>query len=477
MSSCAAALRLGLALAVAALTACKTVGPNYSGPPPSAVVHGPAAQGPFASASGQGLSQAQPPDHWWRLYDDAVLDGLVQQALTANTDLRVAAAHLERAQALLAQAAPARGITTALSAGVQYGHPSGEAFLQSQPVPSGLEYTGAFNAAYQLDLFGRIRRTIEAAGADVEATAAARDAARVTVAAETARAYADACGAGLRLAAAQRSLDLQRRAFALTQRLIAAGRGSALDLTRSRAQVEQTRADIPALEAARQGALFRLAVLTGRPPADVPPGVAACAAPPRLTQPIPVGDGAALLRRRPDVRQAERQLAAATARIGVATADLYPSISLGASVGSTGLVSDFLAPATNAFGVGPMISWTFPNRSLARAQIAAASAGAAGALAHFDGVVLTSLREAETALDAYSHDLQRNASLRAGRAEAALALDQASRLRAAGREGALAVLDAQRTLATAEAALAASEAQLSTDQIAIFLALGGGWTA
>lgn len=464
-----------VAATVLLLAACKTVGPDYRGPPPQAMIKAPAAEGPFVGAAGQGISSAEPPQHWWRLYADPRLDALVLQALSANTDLRVAAANLEQAQALLAQTLSERSIATTIAGGVQYGQPSAEQYLQSQPIPPGLEYTASFSAAYQLDLFGRLRRADEASRADVEAAMAARDAARVTVAAETARAYADVCGAGLRLAAARRSLALQQQARALTLRLIGAGRGSAQDLTRAQAQVEQSRSGLPALETLQRSALYRLAVLTGRPPAEYRRDLEACAAPPRLSSSLPVGDGAALLRRRPDVRQAERQLAAATARIGVATADLYPAVSIGASVGSTGLVQDFLAPATRSFGVGPLLSWTFPNRRAARARIAAASAVAAAALARFDGVVLTALRETETALTAYAHDMQQNGALAAARAQAELARAQAERLYRAGRDSFLPVLDAERTLASADAALATSQAQLSADQIGIFLALGGGW--
>jgi len=467
--------RLAVLLLMLALAACRTVGPNYSGPPASSVVHAPAAQGAFVGSAGAGLSTAEPPDHWWRLYDDATLDGLVTQALDANTDLRVAAANIERAQAVLAEAREARGLTTNVNGGLEYGHPSAEAYLQTQPIPSGFDYTATFAVAYQLDLFGRLRRTEEAAHADVDAAEAARDAARVTVAAETARAYADLCGAGLRLAAAQHQLALQRETYALAQRLVRAGRGAAPDLVRTQALIEQQRASIPGLQAEQSTDLFRLAVLTGRPPEEYRRDLATCASLPRLKALLPIGDGAGLIRRRPDVRQAERQLAAATARIGVATADLYPTISLGASVQSIGLLQDIGKSATLGYGLGPMLNWTFPNRTAARARIAAASAGAAAALAHFDGVVLTSLRETETALTAYSHDLAQDEAVRAGRAQAALALSQTEKLYRGGKSAIDAVIDSERSLAAADAALAASSARLSADQINVFLALGGGW--
>jgi multidrug efflux system outer membrane protein len=277
------------------------------------------------------------------------------------------------------------------------------------------------------------------------------------------------------LTVARHSLDLQRRSADLTGRLVQAGRGSALDLTRSQGQVEQFRANIPQLEAQHRVALYRLAVLTGRPPAEFPKSVDGCAEEPKLAAPIPVGDGAALIRRRPDIRQAERQLAAATARIGVATADLYPKINFGFSTFSVGAINDFFDPATIGYGVGPLISWDFPQQNLIRARIKASEAGADAAFATFDGKVLAALRETESALTVYGHDLDRAAALRAARDRAAQAAGQADTLYRAGRQDALTNIDAQRVLAASDQALAQVESKIAGDQVALFLALGGGW--
>ena len=247
-----------------------------------------------------------------------------------------------------------------------------------------------------------------------------------------------------------------------------------LDLTRSAGQVAQIQSNIPALEAQKMNALFRLAALTGKSPAEYPKAVESCATAPRLKQSIPVGDGTALLRRRPDVREAERELAAATARIGVATADLYPRLSLGASVGSTGAMQDFLTAPTNRFGIGLTIHWQ-ANQNVARARIAEASAAAKLALARFDGVVLTALRDTESALTTFSHDRQRDEDLMTVQARAGETEQQARRLYTGGKIDFLPFLDALRTLASADDAVAASHARLATDQVAVFLALGGGW--
>ncbi len=225
----------------------------------------------------------------------------------------------------------------------------------------GLYGTG-ITIGYQIDLFGQIRRAIEASKADEEASRAAYDAARITVAAETVRAYVDACASGHELTVARQSLDLQRQSADLTSRLVRAGRGTALDFTRSQGQVEQIRANIPQLEAQHRVALYRLVVMTGRPPSEYPKSLDGCATEPTLTSLIPVGDGAGLLRRRPDIRLAERQLAAATARIGVATADLYPKIAFELTGGSTGAINDIFKDATQDYGIGPVISWDFPQQ-------------------------------------------------------------------------------------------------------------------
>jgi NodT family efflux transporter outer membrane factor (OMF) lipoprotein len=464
---------LAATASVLALGACASVGPDYQ-VPKAAAVHAPGAQAAFLGARTEAVSPAEPPAGWWRLYEDPTLDALEAQALAANTDLRVAAANLARAEAVLSEAHAAGGFTTQVSGAAERARESGETFLRTEPIPVENLADVGIKVSYQLDLVGRLRRASEAARADAEASQAGLDLARVSVAGEVAAAYVDACSAGEELAAANQAAALQARNLSVTQRLAAAGRGSALDVTRARALVNQTRAAAPPLIARRQAALFRLALLTGKPPAEFPKEVAACAVPPRLSRPLPVGDGAALLRRRPDVRQAERTLAGATARIGVATAALYPSVSFGLGLGSTGLLADIGQPAANRWNVGSLISWTFPGGG-ERARIRQADAAADAALARFDGVVLNALRETETSLATYAQDLQRNGDLRAARDDAAVAQIQAQRLYQAGRSPYLSGLDAARTLATADAALAQSNGQLAADQVKLFLALGGGW--
>ncbi|WP_420140082.1 efflux transporter outer membrane subunit [Sphingomonas sp.] len=456
-------------LVALALAGC-VAGPDYQ-LPDRAVVNAPAAQGRFDSGTAPVFRQAPLPDHWWGLYDDARLDALVGQALAANADLRVADANLRRAEAIVREAETARRVATSAGGGATLARPSGT----GGALPGTVGYDLGFSLAYPLDLAGQIRRGIEAAQADAEAVQAARDDVRVTVAAATTRVYAAACAANQTLAANQRIVALQRQTLDVTRRLFRGGRGTAFDVTRAQTALEQSQAQTPPILAARQAALYQLGALLGAPPATYPREVERCAATPALSRPIPIGDGTALLRRRPDIRAAERQLAAATARIGVATADLYPQVSLGGSVGLTGPVASIGRGNDFAVSLGPLVSWSFPNRAAARARIAQAGAAADAAAAQFDSTTIEALRQTETALSAYAQELDRNRALRLARNSAALATDQAGRLYRFGRAGFLDVLTAQASLATAEATLAASDAIVIDRQVDLFLALGGGW--
>jgi NodT family efflux transporter outer membrane factor (OMF) lipoprotein len=455
-----------------ALSGCAMVGPNYARPD-SAAVNRPGAQGAFASGNEKVFANAPLPDHWWQLYGDTRLDGYVTEALAANTDLKVADANLRLADAVVAEVAAGRTVSTAISGGTTLSRPYGT----GGALPGTVGYDLGLSLAYPLDLSGRIARAIEAAQGDAEAVAAARDDVRVTIAAETARSYAAACTANLVLAANNRVLVLQRQTLDVTRRLQRGGRGTAFDVTRAQSAVDQSEALIPAAVATRTAALYRLATLMGRTPADYPKEVETCAAAPTMRQPLPIGDGAALIRRRPDIRAAERTLAAATARIGVATANLYPQVSLGGTAGFTGPVSAFGSGDAFHVGLGPLISWTFPNRRIVRAQIAEAGATADAALAQFDSTTLEALRATDTALSAYAREGDRNAALSRARASAATAADQAARLYRFGRTDFLSLLTAQAALTTAEANLAASDALLIDRQVDVFKALGGGWQA
>jgi len=456
------------AISALALAAC-AAGPNYVPPLPVAT-----AQGPLATA-GAPVSEAQTPDQWWKLYDDPVLNGLVADALAANTDIRVAVARLDRARASLRRARSDLLPQTNISASPLYGRlPADQrapgAKREDWQVDAGLD------VSYELDLSGRVRREIEAAHGDVAAAAADADAVRVAIVAETTRAYIEAASAAEQIKVARNIVDLLDHSTGITQKRFEAGRAEKLDVSRLSALAEQRRAEIPPLIAERQAALDRLAMLTGRVPSALPELARTRETTPTVSQLIPVGDGGTLLARRPDVRAAERRLAADTARIGIATADLYPRITLGGSIGqSSAGFSDLFGAGPLRWLLGPLISWNFPNQSAARARIAEAKADRDGALATFDGAVLRALQETDTALSAYAQSLNRRQALTSARDAAANA---ARIIQARQREGQvdyLALIDAERTNAEAEAALAQSNFAVASAQIDLFRALGGGW--
>ncbi|MEX3931705.1 efflux transporter outer membrane subunit [Paraburkholderia phymatum] len=456
-----------------ALSGCMTVGPNYK-LPDDAMVNAPYANAAIDGADNAPVTQQPVPSKWWRLYDDPVLDQLVTQALASNTDLRIAAANLARSRAQVDFANEQGGFSGKTSAAFQRAQESAEQFLLTEKLPVVTEGALDLSVSYEFDLFGKLRRGVEAAKADDEAVEAASDLARITVVADVVRAYVESCSAADELKIAQQSLSLQRQRVKLTQRLRDAGRGNQPDVTRGQTQADTLAAEIPRFVARRRAAQYRLAMLLARAPSDLPPAALVCNKVPHLTQPIPVGDGAALLKRRPDVRQAERQLASSTARIGVATAALYPSVSFGASVGSVGVAEDLLGATTNRWAFGPLISWTFPiNGQRARVHEAEASTG--GALAHFDGVVLNALRETQTSLSTYASDTTRADALRTAYKSAVQSADETHRLYAAGRESFIDDLDATRTLTSVASQVAAADGQVAIDQVNLFLALGGGW--
>ncbi|WP_244109423.1 efflux transporter outer membrane subunit [Burkholderia anthina] len=458
------------------LAAC-SVGDPYRPPVADAIRTAPfdaAADAPVAS--GDAL-----PDRWWQLFDDPALDALVREALAQNRDLAVASARVARARAVLDEAGAARLPDTMTGFGVDYGKHASDQIVASANGTDARTRWGfapSFAVSWEVDLWGRVGHLVDAARADSEAVQAASDAMRVAVAAETTAAYAQACAYGERIDVAERSVAITNRLAALTARQRAHGLVSDLEVARSRAFADDTRADLPALAGARRAALYELAVLTGHAPGAIPAAAARCHATPALARPFPVGDGAALLRRRPDLRESERRLAASNARIGVATAELYPSIALGGSVNwlsTTGDPSSLGDKYAIAWGVGPLITWRMPNLAASRTQLAQARADDVAARASFDAQLLRALKETEQALARYGAEWRHKSALEAARAEHARAYRLAELNYDAGALDFLGVLDAQRSLVAVDSALAASTQQVALDQIAVFKALGGGW--
>ncbi|MBC2689684.1 efflux transporter outer membrane subunit [Pseudomonas kielensis] len=454
------------------LSACQVVGPDYQVPKDAAVQRAD-LQGELPIDAHNVVSAPVPAD-WWRLYRDPRLDQLVQQAMASNTDLRVAAANLSRARTQVEQAESAGGWSGGVKLGAQRLQESGEAFLLPEKVPVANVGDVALTTSYQFDLFGTLQRGIEAAKANADATQAAADTARITVVAAVVRAYTQVCAANEEREIAEHSLELQSQSTQLIQRLRDAGRGDETQVTRSLTQFKSLRAEMPRYEAARQAGLFRLSMLLAKPVDQLPAGTASCHELPRIAQLLPVGDGATLLKRRPDVRQAERRLAAATAEIGVATGQLYPDISIGATVGTVGILDHLGESQTNRWGFGPLLTWSVPTNG-ARARVHEAEAVSQGALAHFDGVVLNAIRETQTGLTQYAALLQRRDALADAEQSAQVAADQTHRFFQAGRASFLADLQATRTYTDVRAQVALANTQVAMSQIDLFLALGGGW--
>ncbi|WP_375290958.1 efflux transporter outer membrane subunit [Qipengyuania sp.] len=459
------------AVSALALAAC-AAGPDHIASTPIRDVE----TGPFLPAEADVVSPAPLPQDWWRLYDDPVLDGLVADALAANTDIRQSVARIDRARAALRGARSDRLPQVGLDASAGYGRTPEAQTLPGQDRDGGQFSIGA-DIAYEVDLFGRVSSGVAAARGDVAAARADAEAVRVMVVADTTRAYADAASAAARLRVARSIVDLLEDSLRLTRLRHDAGYTDGLAVARIESLLEQRAATIPAIEAERRAALFALATLTGRAPAALPANIGERTVPLEIEAPLPVGDGSQLLARRPDVRAAEQRVLADGARIGVARADLYPRITLGGSIGSdTSKLGDLFTGGPLGFLLGPLIDWAFPNREPVYARIDAAEADARGSLAAFDGTVLVALQEAETALSDYARALERRRILVA----AVESAERAARIvRAQNREGlinSLDTLDAERTLAETRATLADQDAEVSRRQIAVFRALGGGWS-
>jgi NodT family efflux transporter outer membrane factor (OMF) lipoprotein len=462
-------------LAAALLVSACAVGPDYAVPPPPG---GPAPT--LTEADAAATAPSPLPAQWWRLFRDPVLDSLVTRALERNTDLRIAAANLQRARALLSEARAGKLPSNTINAQYIRQRFGGQVFnaIGDVPVVTTDFFTTGLDASYELDLFGGVSRAIRAAIADAQAAQAQVDAARVAVAAETARTYAEGCALAVRVAKAEETVALARRSLQLVDATTRAGYTDQRDVAAARTLLAQAEAALPQLVAERRASLYALAFLTGDPPEAVSDDAAACAAVPGLAAPLPVGDGQALLARRPDIRVAERSLARDTERVGVAVAALYPSIrllgtpSLGAvEPGQLGTAASF------GFSVGPLISWNFPFTGAARARIRAARADTEASLARFDAAVLGALQETEQALARLAGALAAEARL----AEAADAAGQTARLTElrfkAGSDDALRLIQAQREWRAAEGAAAEAAGARAAAQVSVFRALGGGWEA
>jgi len=454
------------------LAAC-AVGPDYEAPDVTATV--PDAW--RAEVEAEMSSDASPLVRWWETFGDTTLTGLVRRAESENRDLVAAVGRVEEARALRGVAKG--GLLPDLVLDGSYtrfqlsenGLQGSE--LQGQPFDL---WSGGLSLSWEIDLFGRVRRGVEAASAELGASVEDYRDVLVTLYAEVAAAYVDTRTFQQRLTFANANADAQRRSLQLTRDRFRAGLTSALDVTQAESNLATTEAQIPALEDGLNRSLNRLAVLLGEPPGDLHDALAEPA-------PIPMPEGevaallpAELLRRRPDIRRAERRLAAQTARIGIATADLYPSFSLTGFLGLESLELDEFAEGESvSWSVVPGIRWNLFSGGKIRNRIRAEEARTRQALAAYEQTILLALEETGNSLIAYGREQERRDRL----LEAVRASERSVEIVATQYRSGLTdfqrFLDSQRSLFNQQDALAVSAGQVTKNLISVNRALGGGW--
>lgn len=436
-------------------------------------------EGPLLKKDASGVSSNTPVDAWWTLYEDPMLGRLVQEALQDNLDLKVANARVAQARSVLDARRRARLPSTGVSAGAGYGSTLEDqlgAALNDTPVRTGMRYDAGLDFSWDTDINGRLGASVRAARASAAETQARADGARIDVTAETARAYIDICGYAARVADARRSLDLLTQSVALREKLLAAGEGNRLDVVRTQGLADEAAAAIPPLQAAHDNAVYELGVLLGKSVDALAGEAMSCRAVPRLASSLPTGDIAGLLKRRPNVRAAEDHLKASTADIDIATAELYPSLSIGADVlSSAPSVGGLDARSSMVWRIGPLLTWSFPNVAVARAKIAGAKADQRAALAQFDKSILRAIADVKVALASYEAAQTQQAALQRASDNTGEALRLAQLGRTLGATTALDLLDAERSDVAARLAVSASNANVAVAQVGLFRALGGGW--
>ena len=444
------------------------VGPRYERPEiavPKAFSEG-KAEGPASLA------------RWWTGFRDPVLDSLVQRAVEGNLDVKIAAARIREARA-------ARGI--AISAALPQVTASGgysrskqlvartDGVVLAEGSPPRNVFEAGFDASWEIDVFGGVRRDAEAALAQVQAAEEAREDLLVTLVADVTRNYIELRGTDRQIEILDETVEAQKESLALTQARFDSGLGSELDVSRAEGLVEATAAQRPALEVLRHQSALRIGVLLGVPPevllAELGAPGALPPAPPQIPEVLP----SELLSRRPDLRRRERELAAATARIGVARADLFPRFNILGTFGRSSGDLGSLNASSQFWSGGFFFQWPIFAGGRIRANIRVQEARQEQALLQYEQGVLIALEEVENALAAHGQELRRQDLLRASVAANRRALELATERYTGGLESFLAVLDAQRSVYAAEDQLVQSERNVAIALIAVYKALGGGW--
>ncbi len=465
-----ASFRCALVFTAASLTGCM-VGPDYRPPaidaPPAYVGTVPQPAPPVVDKAVASLTR------WWTLFDDPLLVSLIERAVQTNLDVQVAEARVRQARAAVQGAQsflwPTINTTGSAHRARTPGFPGNRGNID-------VLYQAGFDASWELDIFGGARRNIEASEADLAAADEARQDVLVTLTGEVAQTYIDLRSFQQRIAIARRNLQTQTQSARITRQRFEAGFVSGLDVANAEAQAATTAATIPLLESAAQQSIYRLSILLGLNPADLLPELAPPAPIPLQPPVVPLGVPSELLQRRPDLRKAEAQLHAATARIGVATADLYPRFTIGASAGLTssdGIGS--IGPGNRFWSIGPSVSWNVFDAGRTRANIEQQEAIGLQTLLTYRQSVLNALQEVENALIASTKEQEHRDELVKAVISNRRALDLSMRLYTQGQTDFLSVIESQRALFLTEDALASSTGTVLTDLVGLYKALGGGW--
>lgn len=460
--------RLGPAM-LAVLTGCTTVGPDYRTPTLDVPAHWIEAPAAMPGGEHDGLRA------WWRAFQDPLLDRLIDQTLTHNQDLDIALARLRQARAERVQIASSA--MPAVSIGAAGEAVRGSKALRAQPGGQARSWHLGFDASWELDLFGGTRRAVEAADAGIQALANDYRALQVSLVAELVSDYAGLRTAQLRLSIARDNIRMLAEAERLAERAHRSGLGTLADATQARAERETAEAQPPLLEADIARFSHAISVLAGGFPGDWHAALAAPA--PALPMPadLPLSLPSEVIRQRPDLRADERRLAAATAQIGVAEAARFPTFRIPLGIGTTAdAIHDLFAGASLAWSAAMQASQSLYDAGRARAGVTAAQANADAARRVYERDVRSALRDVEDALTTWTSERQRQASLQKAAADSQEALQQATQRYARGLSAYLPVLVAQRSLNQARDALALSELAQLQGGVALYKALGAGWS-
>lgn len=452
-----------LALLVCAVSSC-TVGPKFLKPQPKM---------PADYASKSSTATAASPT-WWRRLNDNTLNNLIAQSTEQNKDLAVAKSRLLEARALWREAqfdfAPT--VTASGTYDTALLGSSMNAAFRGRTVET---WRTGFDADYELDLFGRVRNSVKAAKATSAAAEANVQDILITLQAEVTINYLELRGAQAQLNVAQENAGNQSEALRIAEASLKGGRGTQLDVARANALLNATQAQIPTYEESVAKAIHRIAVLCGRNPSELRAQLQKALKQPAVPASIAIAKPAELLRLRPDIRIAENALAAATARVGIATADLFPRVTFGGRLNLEGQSLASLSQyGSNAYNFGPRISWAFLNLGRVRQQIKAAGHRADAALSTYEQTVLLALEEVENALTSYDRERQR---LRHLEASAASAREAATLARQGYQDGAadfLTVLDSERVALNAQNDIVLSRTRATAAWVRIHKAMGGG---